>query len=290
MISIYSLEKAMSENSTATAPAFLYGTAWKEETTRELTLLALENGFRGIDTANQRKHYFEAAVGEGIAEFLKENEISREDLFLQTKFTYQAGQDHRLPYNPESTYSTQVEESFASSLEHLQTNYIDSYLLHGPFSRSQVHDADIEVWEAMEKLYEQGVVKSIGASNLNIQQLVELYAHAKIKPSFLQNRCYAHMGWDAEVRRFCLENNIVYQGFSLLTANRSILSHPALKEIAQREGKTAAQIIFSFSLQVGMQPLSGTTNANHMLEDLETTALRLPGDDIRLIEKLGLET
>ena len=117
MVSIYRLEKNMAENKTA--PAFLYGTAWKEETTRELTLLALENGFRGIDTANQRKHYFEAAVGEGIAEFLKRNEISREDLFLQTKFTYQAGQDHRLPYNPEAAYSTQVEESFASSLEAL---------------------------------------------------------------------------------------------------------------------------------------------------------------------------
>jgi diketogulonate reductase-like aldo/keto reductase len=81
-------------------PNFLYGTAWKEDRTAALTTLALRSGFRAIDTANQRRHYFEAGVGQGLADAYREGFVTRADLFLQTKFTYQAGQDHRLPYDP----------------------------------------------------------------------------------------------------------------------------------------------------------------------------------------------
>src|ERR1017187_8244138 len=82
-------------------PRFLYGTAWKEEATQRLTELALRQGFSGIDTANQRRHYHEAAVGQGIAEVIESGLVNRKDLFLQTKFTFQRGQDHRLPYDPD---------------------------------------------------------------------------------------------------------------------------------------------------------------------------------------------
>src|SRR5438067_13622393 len=102
-------------------PRFLYGTAWKEDQTRRLTDLALRQGFRGIDTANQRRHYHEAAVGEAIAAAVGSGLLARDDLFLQTKFTFRRGQDHRLPYDPEAPIRTQVEQSFASSLEHLRT-------------------------------------------------------------------------------------------------------------------------------------------------------------------------
>src|SRR3954470_11515169 len=89
-------------------------TAWKEAETQRLTELALRQGFRGIDTANQRKHYHEAAVGQGIATALKEKLVTRDELFLQTKFTFQAGQDNRLPYDPAAPVAKQVEQSFAS--------------------------------------------------------------------------------------------------------------------------------------------------------------------------------
>src|SRR5579872_7314444 len=115
-------------------PHFLYGTAWKEDRTAALTELALRAGFRAIDTANQRRHYFEAAVGEGMAAAFSAGVTTREELFLQTKFTYQRGQDHRLPYDPQAPLSTQVAQSLASSLEHLGTDYVDSYVLHGPSS------------------------------------------------------------------------------------------------------------------------------------------------------------
>ena len=84
-------------------PDFLYGTAWKEERTPALVELALRAGFRGIDTANQRKHYFEAGVGEGLAAAYRAGVVTRADLFLQTKFTYRDGQDHRLPYDAEAS-------------------------------------------------------------------------------------------------------------------------------------------------------------------------------------------
>src|SRR3954451_11211254 len=110
-------------------PRFLYGTAWKEERTQRLTELALRQGFRGIDTANQRRHYHEAAVGQAVSAIIKSGPVSRDDLFLQTKFTFRRGQDHRLPYDPDAPIATQVEQSAASSLEHLGVTVIDSYVL-----------------------------------------------------------------------------------------------------------------------------------------------------------------
>src|SRR6202162_2348846 len=99
-------------------PRFFYGTAWKEDQTQSLVELALRQGFRGIDTANQRRHYQEAAVGRAVAASIASGVVARVDLFLQTKFTFRRGQDHRLPYAPEAPIRTQVEQSFASSLEH----------------------------------------------------------------------------------------------------------------------------------------------------------------------------
>src|SRR5205085_4435574 len=107
-------ESAHSLVASASVPDFLYGTAWKEDRTPVLTELALQSGFRGIDTANQRRHYFEAGVGEGLAVAYRAGVVTRADLFLQTKFTYQAGQDNRLPYDPSASFSVQVAQSMAS--------------------------------------------------------------------------------------------------------------------------------------------------------------------------------
>src|SRR5271163_2605607 len=125
-------------------PDFLYGTAWKEDRTSALVELALRTGFRAIDTANQRRHYFEEGVGQGLAAAYRAGIVTRDDLFLQTKFTYQRGQDHRLPYDPAASLSVQVAQSMASSLEHLATDHVDSYVLHGPASNYGWTDADGE--------------------------------------------------------------------------------------------------------------------------------------------------
>lgn len=270
-------------------PKFLYGTAWKEDATQQLTELALRCGFRGIDTANQRKHYCEAAVGAGIAATIDSGLVSRSDLFLQTKYTFRAGQDHRLPYDPDAAIATQVEQSFDSSLRHLRTNYLDAYLLHGPSTRSGLAAADQEAWQAMERLYEGGHVRRLGISNVSCEQLERLCEFARVPPQIVQNRCYAVLGWDREVREFCGLNNIVYEGFSLLTANRPVVAHPEVARIAAQHRLSVAQLIFRFAIDIGMLPLTGTTSEVHMRNDLQTDETSLSRDEIDTIEKIAVQ-
>ncbi len=268
--------------------SLIYGTAWKEDKTQSLTQAALEAGFRGIDTANQRKHYFEEAVGAGVSAFLdKTPSVLRKDLFLQTKFTYQRGQDHRLPYDPKSPVAVQVRQSFASSLQHLQTDYLDSYLLHGPFSGMDLTEEDHQVWRVLEELHAEKRVLKIGVSNFSLEQLELLFGFAKTPPAFIQNRCFARSGWDFHIRAFCRQNKMSYQGFSLLTANVNELESPVIDSIAQKYDATLPQLVFRFSQQVGMIPLTGTTDPTHMREDLRT-GFDLSANDIEQIERIGL--
>jgi diketogulonate reductase-like aldo/keto reductase len=269
-------------------PCFLYGTAWKEDATQELAELAIEQGFRGIDTANQRRHYYEAAVGQGLAACIAKGLVHREDLFIQTKFTFRPGQDHRLPYDPAATISTQVEQSFASSLEHLGIEAIDSYVLHGPMQRVGLTSDDWEAWRAMEVIHDRGHAKLLGVSNVSQQQLDLLCSEARVRPSFVQNRCFANQGWDYHVRQLCAANGIAYQGFSLLTANPQIVSHLEVNRIAQRYGRTVCQIVFRFALDIGMIPLTGTTDAEHMREDLAVFDFRLDPEEVQQIERLAI--
>jgi diketogulonate reductase-like aldo/keto reductase len=268
-------------------PSFLYGTAWKEDSTAALTELAIQMGFRGIDTANQRKHYFEAAVGEGLAAVYRAGIVTRADLFLQTKFTSQPGQDERLPYDPAASLSKQVNQSMASSLEHLGTDYVDSYVMHGPFTRYEWTDDDAEVWEAMVRERNAGRTKLLGVSNVSLQQLEQMTdVHAE-GPAFVQNRCYARLGWDRDIRAFCREREIIYQGFSLLTANKDVVDHPVMARIAMRADATINQVVFAFARAVGMLPLTGTSSAEHMQQDLGSMDITLSLDTLRDIESLA---
>jgi diketogulonate reductase-like aldo/keto reductase len=268
-------------------PEFLYGTAWKEDRTPALAELALRTGFRGIDTANQRRHYFEAGVGQGLADAYHAGIVTRADVFLQTKFTYRPGQDHRLPYDPTASLSDQVAQSMASSLEHLGTDYVDSYVLHGPASGDGWTDADSEVWEAMIKERNVGRTRFLGVSNVSLGHLEQMVETRVEAPAFVQNRCFARLGWDRDVRRFCAERKITYQGFSLLTANPEVLSHPLITGLAGRANATPAQIVFSFARAVGMLPLTGTSDPEHMRQDLASVNLELPPDAVRAIESLA---
>ncbi|MGB9120387.1 MAG: aldo/keto reductase [Candidatus Angelobacter sp.] len=268
-------------------PDFLYGTAWKEDRTAALTELAIRSGFRAIDTANQRKHYFEAGVGQGLAAAYRAGLVTRADLFLQTKFTYQDGQDNRLPYDPAATLSIQVAQSMASSLQHLGTDHVDSFVLHGPASHSHWTTDDFETWQAMIKERDAGRTRLLGVSNISLAQLQQMArAHAE-PPAVVQNRCYAIRGWDREVRAFCREHNIVYQGFSLLTANRQVLHHPIVTDLSKEINATPAQVIFAFARAVGILSLTGTTNPEHMKQDLASRSLQLPSDAVNAIETIA---
>jgi diketogulonate reductase-like aldo/keto reductase len=268
-------------------PSFLYGTAWKEDRTPALVELALRTGFRAIDTANQRRHYFEEGVGKGLAAAYRAGIVTRHDLFLQTKFTYQQGQDHRLPYDPAAPLSVQVAQSMASSLEHLGTDHVDSYVLHGPASNYDWADADAEVWEAMRRERDAGRTHLLGVSNISLDQLEQMAASGVELPAFVQNRCYARLGWDRDIRQFCRQCNIIYQGFSLLTANQEVAHRPLISKLAASAEATPAQIVFSFARAIGILPMTGTSDAEHMKQDLASRDLMLPSNVLRSIESLS---
>jgi diketogulonate reductase-like aldo/keto reductase len=268
-------------------PTLLYGTAWKEERTAPLTEMAIRAGFRGIDTANQRKHYFEAGVGDALSAAYRAGIVKRSDIFLQTKFTSLDGQDHRLPYDPAATSAAQVAQSVASSLEHLQTDYVDSLVLHGPSSGRDWTDTDAEIWEAMVRERDAGRTRLLGVSNVSLRHLEHMSAKHSAMPTFVQNRCFARTGWDFHIRAFCRTAGITYQGFSLLTANVEVARHPVVLRPAERLNATAAQIVFAFARGIGILPLTGTTDAQHMKEDLVGTELTLTPEEVHAIENLG---
>jgi diketogulonate reductase-like aldo/keto reductase len=270
-----------------TLPAFMYGTAWKKDATTRLVIEAVRAGFTAIDTANQLIHYDEARVGEALVSLAQQG-VTRDRLFLQTKFTPVNGQDHRTPYEAAASITTQVQQSFESSLAHLRTDYLDSYVLHGPYHRGGLGPEDWEVWAAIESLYDGGKTKMIGVSNVTARQLALLCERAKHRPMVVQNRCFAALGWDRAVRDLCRTHGIVYQGFSLLTANREVFVDAGMRGLAEKYGTGVAQVVFRFAMQSGMLPLTGTTNIEHMAEDLQAERFTLEPDELQRIETIGL--
>ena len=268
-------------------PLIMYGTAWKEDRTQALALEAIATGFRAFDTANQRKHYVEEEVGAAVRTAIASGTVTQDDLFLQTKFTYQHGQDYRLPYDPVCDLTTQVRQSIASSLEHLGVTRIDSYILHGPSRSSGLGHADWETWRAMEDAVDEGLVGLLGISNVSVDQLDALLGGARIRPVFVQNRCLARASWDAEVRALCQTQNVIYQAFSLLSGNRQVLLKPRVTEIARHHNKTVPQVVFRFSVQLGMLPITGTTDGAHMRHNLDIFDFTLTRDETETMLALG---
>ncbi len=220
-----------------------------------------------IDTAGQPKHYNEAGVGDGIAVAMAELELARSDIWIQTKFSPIGGQDrNNLPYDPEATLEDQVIQSIDVSLKNLRTTYIDSLVLHSPY---RTMEETLEVWGALERLVDKGIVKQLGISNCyNFDTFTRLYEEARIKPSVLQNRFYADSGFDIQLRKFCNENYILYQSFWTLTANRDALRRPEIASIAAGKELTPQTLMYAFMMTMGHTPLDGTTSRVHMMEDV----------------------
>jgi diketogulonate reductase-like aldo/keto reductase len=181
-----------------------------------------------------------------------------------------------------------VAQSFASSLEHLQTDFIDSYVLHGPSTSRGLSADDWEAWRAMEAIHDHGQARLLGVSNVTLEQLQVLLDQARVAPRFVQNRCFASRGWDYQVRKFCAANAILYQGFSLLTANRGALASPLMARLAEQYKKSVAQIVFRFAVDVGMIILTGTTDPEHMRADLAIGDFQLQPEEIQQIEAIAV--
>ena len=245
-------------------PILIYGTAWKEHDTAEYVQQAIRAGFRYIDTAAQPKHYFEEGVGDGWTAAAEELSLHRSDLFLQTK--YSPGQDgDRLPYDPTASYADQVHQSLQSSLRNLQTDYLDSWVLHSPLR--EIEDT-MAVWRAMESAVQRGVVRQLGISNCyDMHTFTHLYEHAVVKPTVLQNRFYADSNFDTELRHFCRDHGVMYQSFWTLTANRHALASKQAHDMAHRKHLTPQTMLYAFLMSLGyVTPLDGTKN--HFDEDV----------------------
>jgi len=274
----------ITSNQNVSIPCMLYGTAWKKERTADLVALALEKGFRGIDTACQPKHYEEALVGEGLKRFYQTGG-KREDLFIQTKFTPLSGQDlQRLPYDAKTTIEEQIIASCNISKHNLCTEYLDSLLLHSPLF-PYVHL--LRAWRTLEELCENGDTRQIGISNCyDLSLLQNLYEDANIKPSVVQNRFYADTNFDASLRAWCQEKGVIYQSFWTLSANPHILHTSTLQNIAHQYAKSVEQIFYRYVTHKGMIPLNGTTSTQHMKEDLSIFEFTLESENIEKIDRL----
>ena len=263
-------------------PPMIYGTAWKKEQTADLVKQALVAGFRGIDTACQPRHYNEALVGQAVKD-LKNQGIDRSDIYLQTKYTPPGGQDpENTPYDRKAPIEEQVAQSFEVSKNNLQTDSIDSLVLHSPLSS---HHNTMTAWRAMEEIYRSGAARQLGISNCyDLDTLRALYQEAAVKPVVLQNRFYAQTGYDRELRDWCMKNNIIYQSFWTLTANPHLLESRVVTSLAEKHQKTAPQIVFRYLTQRGIVPLTGTTSEQHMKEDLDIFEFDLDAEDAKQID------
>lgn len=266
------------------APRIIYGTAWKNAATAGLVELAIQCGYRAIDTACQPKHYDEAGVGAGIAAGLARG-LPREDLYIQTKFTSLSGQDpRRVPYDPRASLADQVRQSVAASLRNLQTDFLDCVLLHSPMETAAQTQT---VWRTLEAFVEGGSIRRLGISNCyDLSDLEHLYAVARIKPAVLQNRFYAETNYDHEIRAYCARRQIVYQSFWTLSANPRVLAHQTLTALSKTHRRTAAQILFRYLTQLGVVPLTGTRSQIHMREDLAIFDFELGPQELRAIGEI----
>jgi len=257
----------------ATFPKIIYGTAWKTERTTELVVQAVLQGFRAIDTACQPKHYREDLVGKALKILDEKHGIKRSELFLQTKFTSVDGQDQRkpLPYNPNQSVTAQVRESFAKSLDNLGAENIDAFLLHSPL---RTIEQTLEAWMELISLQKSGRVSLIGISNVyDVETLKYVWEKTGVKPDIVQNRWYQGNNWDKAVVTFCRKESIHYESFWTLTGSPNLLRHPVILTLAEKASCTAEQAIFRLAQDIGVTPLAGSKNEQHMKDGVEVEKL-----------------
>jgi len=237
------------------------------------------NGFRFIDTACQPKHYNEPDVGLGWSEAASELGLSRADIYLQTKFTSISGQDpNKIPYDQTQPIEEQVKRSLQVSLKNLRTDYLDALVLHSPFPSVA---NTMKAWRTMETFVDEGKVRLLGISNIyDFAELKNLYEHSRVKPSIVQNRFYDESNFDTEIRAFCKDKGILYQSFWTLSANRHALASPEVRKLAESKGLTPQTLMYAFMMTLGHTPLDGTTNAEHMREDIALAARIKSGEKI----------
>jgi diketogulonate reductase-like aldo/keto reductase len=266
-------------------PAVGFGTLIPDPAaTRQATKTALEVGFRHLDCAERYRN--EEAVGEAIQEAIKAGTIQRQDLFVTTKLW---NTNHR----PE-----RVKPAFEASLRRLQLDYVDCYLIHTPFAfqpGEELHPTDehgqviydsgvtlTETWRGLERLMDDGRCRSIGLSDITLEKLREIVAAARIKPAVVQVESHPYLPeWD--LLDFCREHGIALQAFAALghALEPKILGDPVITAIAQRVGKSPAQVVLAWAVQRGTAFLTTSITPRRIQENFEISTL--PEDALREI-------
>jgi alcohol dehydrogenase (NADP+) len=254
---------------------------------RQAVKAALEAGFRHIDSAELYRT--EAAVGEAVKEALEEGIVKREALFIATKLW----NNHHRP--------ERVKPAFEASLQRLQLDYLDSYLIHTPYAFKPgdelfpadehgqlIYDKDVtlvETWRAMEHLVDEGRVRSIGLSDITLDKLKEVVAAARIMPAIVQVESHPYLP-ERELLEFCRQHGIVFLAFAPLGHGMEprITDDPVIKAIAGRTGRTPAQVALAWAVQRGTAFLTTSTSPAHIKENFDVAAL--PEDAMQQMQDL----
>jgi diketogulonate reductase-like aldo/keto reductase len=272
-------------NGSSAMPALGFGTLIPDPVaTRNATKVALESGFRVIDTAE--RYRTEREVGEAMQEVFKAGKIKREDVFVVTKLW---NTNHR----PE-----RVKPAFEASLRKLQLDFIDLYLIHTPFAFQPGEDQDprdasgnviydkgvtlLDTWTALEGLVNEGKCKAIGLSDVSLEQVHKIVEAARIKPAVVHVESHPYLPeWD--LLNYCKKNGIVLQAFAALghSSEPSLLEDPVIVAIAQRVKKTPAQVLLAWAIQRGTAPLTTSKTPSRIRENFDVSAL--PEDAVREI-------
>jgi methylglyoxal/glyoxal reductase len=267
-IMINNLQAITTLNNGVNMPWFGIG-VFKVEEGQELVnavKFAIMHGYRSIDTAAIYGN--EQGVGQGIREGLKEEGISREELFVTSKV-----------WNSDLGYESTI-AAYETSLTKLGLDYLDLYLIHWP-----VEGKYKEAWRALETLYKEGRVKAIGVSNFQVHHLEELMKEAEIKPMVNQVEYHPRLT-QKEVLAFCKENGIQLEAWSPLMQGQ-LLDHPVLEEIAMKYKKSIAQLILRWDLQNGVVTIPKSTKEHRIVENSTIFNFELSNEDMERIDELN---
>jgi len=230
---------------------------------------ALEAGYRHIDTA--RAYGNEASVGRAI----RDSGISRDDIFVTTKLPAEI-KDH-----------DQAKASFETTMSLLDMDHVDLYLIHAPWPWSDMgsdhRDGNIAVWKAMEEIYKAGRSRSIGVSNFDVADLESLIASTDVVPHANQIRWFIG-NTQGDTTAFCKANDILVEGYSPL-ATGAILDNPDVGRIAEKYGRSVAQICIRYLLEKDVLPLPKTTTPSRIVENADVD-FDISGDDISTLDAL----